>query len=703
MLAADGSLITDFYDRDRVPVAADAIAPVMGAALVDVEDSRFYSHGGVDPIGTLRALVADLSSGGAAQGGSTLTQQLVKQVLLQDATTTAGQQAATADTVARKLTEARLALAVDARLSKSEILTRYLNTVYFGHGAYGVQAAARTYFSVDASALTPLQAATLAGLVQNPSADDPIAHPDAAQARRDVVLQRMHDHGDLDDADLAADTAAPVATTPTAAPPQGCAQALGGGFFCSYLRTYLTGTLGLTDAELDGGGLTIRTTLAPGVQQAGDAAVVRTVPRDSSLAAVYDVVQPGTGHVLAMSVNRTYGCTGDGCTSVDLPTAAARGSGSTYKLFTAAYALQHGYTASFTQTTSDPYTSTVYKRDGGTRGVPYTVGNAGHYPATLDLADALVESSNTFFVGLEDHLGSVAGPVHEAQTLGLASLTDDDAQQIVDGEQGSFTLGPQATSPLDLADAYATVFSGGTRCDPTPVTAVLGPGGTQLAGSGEPWTPGTTARPGRCRRRWPTPSPRSCAVTSSPTSAPPPGRGSPGTTSPARPAPPRATCRSPSWGPLPTTPRACWCSTRTRTSTSVASAGEERPDLARRDGPGARPGTDPGLPGGRPDGARRAGGRGLPVPGGRPGAGLLSAAALSRCRWRCRSCGRRRAPDPPRRVPRGRRRGGGGVLPGPSPSVPSVSVTLVTAVDSATPAPGTAAATARAAASLPGG
>ena len=496
VLAADGSLITDFYDRDRVPVAADAIAPVMGTALVDVEDSRFYSHGGVDPIGTLRALVADLSSGGAAQGGSTLTQQLVKQVLLQDATTTAGQQAATADTVARKLTEARLALAVDARLSKSEILTRYLNTVYFGHGAYGVQAAARTYFSVDASALTTLQAATLAGLVQNPSADDPIAHPGAAQARRDVVLQRMHDHGDLDDADLAADTAAPVATTPTAAPPQGCAQALVGGFFCSYLRSYLTGTLGLTDAQLDGGGLTIRTTLAPGVQQAGDAAVVRTVPRDSSLAAVYDVVQPGTGHVLAMSVNRTYGCTGDGCTSVDLPTAAARGSGSTYKLFTAAYALQHGYTASFTQTTSDPYTSTVYKRDGGTRGVPYTVGNAGHYPATLDLADALVESSNTFFVGLEDHLGSVAGPVHEAQTLGLASLTDDDAQQIVDGEQGSFTLGPQATSPLDLADAYATVFSGGTRCDPTPVTAVLGPDGTPLAGSGGALDTGDHCTPG---------------------------------------------------------------------------------------------------------------------------------------------------------------------------------------------------------------
>ncbi len=483
VLAADGSTITDLYDQYRVPVTGDRIAPAMGTALVDIEDSRFYSHGGVDPIGTLRALVTDVSSGGAAQGGSTITQQLVKQTLLQRATSAQGQQEATADTLARKLTEARLALAVDARMSKADILTRYLNTVYFGHGAYGVQAAARTYFSVDASALTPLQAATLAGLVQNPSADDPIAHPDVAQARRDVVLHRMHDLGDLSDADLTTDLASPVTTTPGGTPPQGCAQALVDGFFCSYVRGYLTGTLGLTDQQLDDGALTVRTTLEPAVQQAGDAAVVRTVPQDSSLAAVYDVVQPGTGHVLAMSVNRTYGCTGTGCTSVDLPTAAARGSGSTYKLFTAAYALQHGYTASFTQTTSDPYTSTVYKENGGTRGAPYVVQNAGTYPETLDLADALVESSNTFFVGLEDHLGSVQGPVREAQTLGLASLTDDDAQQVIDGEEGSFTLGPAATSPLDLADAYATVFSGGTRCDPTPVTAVLAADGSPLTGA----------------------------------------------------------------------------------------------------------------------------------------------------------------------------------------------------------------------------
>ncbi|MEI4270676.1 transglycosylase domain-containing protein [Klenkia sp. LSe6-5] len=488
VLAADGSLVTDFFDQDRVPVTADEIAPVMGTALVDVEDARFYSHGGVDPVGTLRALVADVSSGGAAQGGSTLTQQLVKQTLLQRADSTAGQEAATADTLGRKLTEARLALAVDAGMSKPDILTRYLNTVYFGHGAYGVQAAAQTYFSVDAADLTTLQAATLAGLVQNPSSDDPIAHPDAAKARRDVVLQRMHTQGDLADADLATDTAAPVTTVPGPDLPQGCAQARLGGFFCDYARQYLTGTLGLTDQQLDEGGLTITTTVDPLVQRSGDAAVVRTLPSDSQLAAVDDVVQPGTGHVLGMSVNRTFGCTGAGCTSVDLPTVAARGAGSTYKLFTAAYALQHGYTASFTQTTPSPYTSTVYKKNGGTRGAPYVVSNATpNYPETLDMADALVMSSNTFFVGLEDHLGSVEGPVREAQQLGLASLTDDEAQQAIDGEQGSFTLGPVATSPLDLTDAYATVFSGGTQCDPTPVTAVTGPDGAQVAGAdGEP-------------------------------------------------------------------------------------------------------------------------------------------------------------------------------------------------------------------------
>jgi membrane peptidoglycan carboxypeptidase len=496
VLAADGSVITEFFTHNRMPVASAHIAPVMKQSLIDIEDARFYSHGALDLTGTLRAVVADLRSGTNQQGGSTLTQQLVKQALVQTSTSRAQQRAATAHTLGRKLTEARLAVHLAGRLSKNEILDRYLNTVYFGSGAYGVQAAAQTYFSTDAAHLTLVQAATLAGLVQNPTADDPIDHPQAAKQRRNEVLTRMHELGDLSTADLATATAAPVAVSPGTAPPEGCANAITGGFFCAYLQQYLTGTLGLTQQQLDNGGLTIRTTLRADMQSAGDAAVVKTLPMDDSRAAIYTVVEPGTGKVLAMSVNRHFGCTASDCTSVDLNTSAAAGAGSTYKLFTTAAALEHGDTMDFTQTTSDPYLSRVYKQNGGTTGAPYRVANAGHYPPTLDMADALVRSSNTYFVGLEDHLGSVDGPVHMAQTLGLSSLSDAQAQQLIADRSGSFTLGPVATSPLALADAYATVFSGGTRCDPTPVAGVLAADGSPLATGGKALDTGTHCTPG---------------------------------------------------------------------------------------------------------------------------------------------------------------------------------------------------------------
>jgi membrane peptidoglycan carboxypeptidase len=492
VLAADGSVIAQFYRHNRIPVTADQIAPVMKQALIDVEDSRFYEHGALDPIGTLRAVITDLRSGSGAQGGSTLTQQLVKQTLLQQAATPAEQRAADAPTLARKLTEARLATALAARLSKDEILTRYLNTVYFGAGAFGVQAAAQTYFSTDAADLTLPQAAVLAGLVQSPSADDPLRHPDAAATRRNEVLTRMHDLGHLSAADLTSLTAAPVAVQPGPRSTEGCQGATVGGFFCNYLQHYLTDTLTISQQQLEHGGLTIQTTLNPDIQRAGDQAVLQTLSESDPRAGIYTVVEPGTGKVLAMSVNRRFGCSDPDCTSVNLNASAAAGSGSTYKLFTATAALESGYALDFTQTTSDPYVSRVYKQNGGTSGAPYVVQNVGHYPATLNMAEALVRSSNTYFVGLEDRLGSIDGPVHAAQQLGLSSVTDEIASSFISGRFGSFTLGPIPTSPLALADAYATIFSGGTRCDPTPVTAVLASDGSPLTGSnGAPLDVGT--------------------------------------------------------------------------------------------------------------------------------------------------------------------------------------------------------------------
>ena len=477
VLAADGSVLTYFYRENRTPVSSDRIAPVMKQALVDIEDARFYEHHGIDLEGTARALVSNLIAGGVREGGSTLTQQLVKQTLLQTAASAEDRQAATEQSIGRKLREARLALAMEERYTKDEILTRYLNLVYFGEGAYGVEAAARRYFGVAAADLDVLQAATLAGLVQTPTADNPVTDPVRATVRRNQVLQRMHTQGHLSAADLASLTTQPMATAPTPSPPNGCVGAVLGGFFCDFLQKHLTQDLRITQQVLETGGLTIRTTLRPDIQNSGDAAVVTTQPMGAPLAAIFTSVEPGTGHVLAMSVNRRFGydVNDPAQESVNLNVAASQGAGSTYKVFVAASALERGIPPWNTITTSDPYTSRVYKNGFA----PYTVQNAGRYPPTLTMVEALIRSSNTYFVALEDQLGSVEGPVRMAQRMGLFSL-DPVADQVVAENRGSFTLGAEATSPLALASAYSTMAANGTQCDPTPVTEILDATGKRL-------------------------------------------------------------------------------------------------------------------------------------------------------------------------------------------------------------------------------
>ncbi|MGY1823831.1 transglycosylase domain-containing protein [Geodermatophilus sp. SYSU D00079] len=477
VLAADGSVVTYFYRNNRTPVAADRIADVMEQALVDIEDSRFYEHKGLDVEGTLRALVRNATAGSVQEGGSTITQQLVKQTLLQTAVTPEDRQAAIEQTLGRKLREARLALALEETYSKEEILTRYLNIVYFGEGAYGVQAAAQAYFGVDAADLTLPQAAMLAGLVQNPANDSPLADPERGRERRDQVLQRMHELGHITDQELADVTARPVETAPAPAPPNGCVSAFLGGFFCDFLQRHLTGTLGISQERLEDGGLTIRTTLRPDLQRSGDAAVLASLPMGDPLAAIFTAVEPGTGHVQAMSVNRVFGYDADDPAqeSVNLNVVASQGAGSTYKVFVAAAALERGFAPFHVITTSSPYVSSVYRNGAA----PYTVENVGDMPPTLTMAEALVRSSNTYFVALEDQLGSVEGPVRMAQRMGLFSL-DPVADEVVAENRGSFTLGAEATSPLALASAYSTLGANGTRCAPTPVTEILDRDGRPL-------------------------------------------------------------------------------------------------------------------------------------------------------------------------------------------------------------------------------
>ena len=508
VLAADGSLITEFYSNNRTPVSSDQIADVMKQAQVDIEDSRFYEHNGLDVEGTLRALVTNVAAGSVREGGSTLTQQLVKQTLLQTAATPEERKAATEESVGRKLREARYALALEEKYSKDEILTRYLNIVYFGEGAYGIQAAARRYFSVDAKDLTLPQAAMLAGLVQSPSGDDPITNPENATKRRNEVLKRMHDLGHIKDQEYADATAAPVQVAEGQAPPNGCIDAAIGGFFCAYVKSYLNNNLGLTDQELENRGLTIQTTLRPDLQASGDQGVLNHAPMGDGFAGIFTAVEPGTGHVLAMSDNRRYGCSDPECESVILNTTAGAGSGSTYKVFTAAAALAQGFGSTYTIHAPQPYTSKVFKKNGGTRGAPYVVSNdnAG-YAATYNMTTGLTASANTYFVALEDALGSVEGPVNTAKAMGMhfdhpqnlaecQNKCDDFGQYVIDNKLGSFTLGPIATSPLDLASAYSTLAASGTQCDPTPITAVLdGTGQPATKSDGTPLYNGDTCHP----------------------------------------------------------------------------------------------------------------------------------------------------------------------------------------------------------------
>ena len=472
MLAANGEVITSFYAENRAPVAADQIAEVMKQAMVAVEDARFFDHGGLDMQGTLRALVKNVASGEVMEGGSTLTQQLVKQTLLQSGSTQEEREAATEQTLARKVREAQLALALEETYTKDELLTRYLNIVYFGHNAYGVQPAARAFFGVDASALTLVQAATLAGLVQSPTDDDPFINPEGAVVRRNQVLSRMAAQGYITPVQKAEAQALPVGLTPAPAPRRGCAEASVGPYVCDFVQRYLTQTLGLSQYDLEHNGYVIRTTLDVDLQRSGDAAVLKTLPLDDDRVATFSAVQPGTGHLLALSINRVFGYDVNDPTqeSYNLNAAASRGSGSTYKVFVAAAALERGFSSSYTLTAPSPYYSKVYKKDGG----PYPVKNAGSYRATLDLTTALYQSSNTYFLALEDALGSVEEPVRMAERMGLYQFdTTGIAQRTIEENNGSFAFGPDQTSPLALASAYSTLAASGTQCDVLPVTAVL--------------------------------------------------------------------------------------------------------------------------------------------------------------------------------------------------------------------------------------
>ncbi len=507
--------VVQYFGWDRQPVSYQQISPSMVNALVGIEDSRYWEHGAIDLRGTIRAAVNDLQHQ-PVQGGSTIAQQYVKNVLLLQAEVAGNSQAeesADADTLNRKLNELRMAVAAEHQESKQDILAGYLNDAYYGYNAYGIESAAETYFGTTAAKLTVTQAAMLAGIVENPTQYDPILHPAVALERRNTVLARMAqtDNG-LTAAQAKADEATPLGLNESV-PESGCESSSVGtaGFFCQYVEEVFLhdpayGKTPMDRAKLlSTGGLQIYTTLDPQDQAAANDAVNYVLPSSSSYynpghnADTEAMVQPGTGQIEAIAENRPYG-TNRGQTEIDyaVPTLYGGSSGvqtgSSSKLFTLITALNQGTPFGFQMhvpgsTTVTGYTNCQGGPAGYYNGTPgaYNVTNAEgpQSASTQSLYTATTNSVNVFYAELEKKVG-LCNVVHTAVDLGM-TRADGTSLLSPDGGQGSadnipsFTLGSVNVAPLSMAAAYATVAARGTYCTPVAINKIVTATGGAMA------------------------------------------------------------------------------------------------------------------------------------------------------------------------------------------------------------------------------
>ena len=502
MVDAKGNTIAWLYSQRRFEVPADQIADTMKLAIVAIEDKRFADHGGVDLKGTLTGLAGYAAGDLTTRGGSTIEQQYVKNYqLLVLAQTEAEKRAAVEVTPARKLREIRMALTLNKTLSKPEILTRYLNLVSFGNGAFGIQDAAQTYFGIDASALNWQQSALLAGLVQSTSSLNPYTNPDGALARRNLVLDQMIDQLPARADELRAAKQQPLGIL--ARPnelPRGCIAAGDRAFFCDYVQEFLAGA-GLSKEQVARGGYLIKTTLDPDVQSEVKEAVDSIAPSDlNGIASVMNVVLPGkTSHpVVAMVSSRTYGLnTEAGETVQPQPfSLVGDGAGSIFKIFTAAAALDLGLGTDALLDVPARFNGRGMG-SGGAKGCPKDTWCVENYRdprnLTMTLTDALARSPNTGFAKLISQVG-VSRTVDMAVRLGLRSYADPGTARAYDPNNnesladfikrqniGSFTLGPFEVNPLELANVAATLSSGGMWCPPNPIGTIYDRRGNEVS------------------------------------------------------------------------------------------------------------------------------------------------------------------------------------------------------------------------------
>jgi membrane peptidoglycan carboxypeptidase len=499
VLDVNGKVIATLFTENRVQVRLDAVPVLARQALIAIEDNRFYEHRGIDVKGTLRALVRNSSSGSVQQGGSTLTQQYVKNLLIETARTEAGQKAAIERTAKRKLQEAKYALRLEQTMTKDQILEGYLNIAYYGSGVYGIGTAANHYFGKPAQQLDLAQGALLAGMVQNPRRFDPTAHPKEAVTRRNTVLARMQELGYISTADETASSREPLRLKVTTVS-SGCeAPGVSAPFFCDYVRRYLEdgpagAALGGTRQErqerLLAGGLTIRTTLDPTVQGAAQQAVDGKVPAADPFGAVAvaDTVEPGTGYVKAMAVDRKFGAS-KGQTKVNFALGGSAGfqGGSTFKAFVLARALQMGISPGLTLNAPQHYCPKAFAYElPGNGGCG--VSNAGDSESgTFDMITATWDSVNTYFLQLEERTGLVTPP-GLAEALGVREIDGTFAGKSLPRTNPSFVLGTPSVSPLAMAGAYAAFAAHGLFCPPRPVLSITDSRGRDVPVKADPCT-----------------------------------------------------------------------------------------------------------------------------------------------------------------------------------------------------------------------
>ncbi|MFT4166572.1 MAG: transglycosylase domain-containing protein [Microlunatus sp.] len=497
VLDANGDVLAYFFEENRVYVPLAKIAPVMRQAIISIEDHRFYEHGPLDAVGTMRALITNLLAGGVTQGGSTLTQQYVKMVQIEEATKTgddAGVQAAQDDSYGRKIKELRYAISVERSLSKDEILERYLNIAYFGDGAYGIEVAARHYFGVSAAKLTLPQAAMLAGMVQNPTAYSPVQHADAAIKRRNIVLSRMAELNVISSAQLAKATKTTFKTKQVVTYTSGC-QGTDYPFLCDYVYRSLeqTPSLGETVEQrrqtIMRGGLVVKTEIDPAVQDKIQRAVSSVVGPTDPVISAMNMIEPGTGLILAMAQSRPVmgdnQKKGETYWNYSVPPAmgGAQGfqAGSTFKAFTMAAALEKGIPLSkrYNAAATMDFTGRTFQTcDGPAQVGSWRVGNSTGVNGSMDMYRAAQYSVNTYFVQLALEVG-MCDVVTMAEKLGVESSTADAPISSYD-DKPSFTLGTVEVSPLSMAEAYATLAAGGVHCDPIILASITNRSGDKL-------------------------------------------------------------------------------------------------------------------------------------------------------------------------------------------------------------------------------